>query len=294
MVLAEHPGGAATGAWTADQLAILADDRLTAEARIVGLLVSHAGESGLGYDELEALITDASRERLRRAVGKLERCKWVLRTVGGRGHGDRFTLIASAESTPYRAYRVAILNTLSDTLPETQKLSPVRYPQLRVSKTPSSSSSVPPPPPPLGAGVREAIDSSLVLRPCRDQLVAYLELGRSEQPLEYVRSVEGALSGLAEHLWRDQFGGSWREARAELVAGCLNEIAQGDEIGKYFPGPPGDFSNLAGKIRYRVKANAGAKNDAERRRTSGSPRGESKGGEPTTRRRTKRVTVEGL
>ena len=261
--------------WTSDQLALLGDGRLTGDARTIGLLLSIAGDDGLSYGDLEGLLPDASRDRLRKAITKLDRCKWIIRQVGGRGHGDRFALLASSESASYTGIRLAILDTLSDTLPETSTLRGHSLPKPSTLRPPSSSSYLPPPPP-LSAQTRELVESSLGLRDCRDNLIAYLELGRSERPDAYVRSVEGAVHGNREELWRDSRGNRLAEDRAKIVAGCLDDLAQCDEVGKYFGHPPGDFNNLAQKIRYRVKTVLGAKHDGAHSRTaSGKTRRES-------------------
>lgn len=260
-------------AWTQDQLALLADARLTGDARVVGLLLSHAGEQGLSYIDLEELLPDASRDRLRVAAQKLERCKWADRLIGGRGHGDRFVYIACPSGATYRENRVAIFGMLKHRMPATGTLSAISVPASPMLKA-SSSSSTAPPPPPLDARAREFIRSTESLKGLRGSLLDYLETGRAgdgDRQLAYAQSVAGIIEGTDEATWMQPDGSHVRDGRAKIIAGVLNELRQGDEIGRYFTGAPGSIANLRAKIRYKVKSIAGVTRDATRQRNSNDP-----------------------
>lgn len=252
--------------WTPDQVALLADARLTGDARVVGLLLSHAGEQGLSYLELEELLPDASRDRLRVAVQKLERFKWADRLIGGRGHGDRFVYIACPPGATYQADRLAIFGTAINRMPASGNLKALSVPASSNLRRPSSTT--PLPPPPLDARAREWALSSEVLKGCRGSLLDYLsERVHPDKQLAYAQTVAGIIEGTDERLWKDRTGVvAVTKDRAKIVAGCLNELRQGDEVGQYFTGPPGDVRNLQSKIRYRVKSETDAKRDAERKR----------------------------
>lgn len=258
--------------WTKDQLALLADGRLSGDARVVGLLLSLAGEEGLSYDELQELLPDVGRYKLRAAAQKLERCKWADRLIGGRGHSDRFVYIACPPGATYVENRLAIFGILKDRVRNIGNLSAFRVPN--ISTLSPSSSYTTPPPPPMDARAREWVESSEVLKGCRGSLVDYLtERVEADHQLAYAQTVAGWIEGTDEGAWWTPGGTRLdREARAKIVAGCLNELRQGDEVGQYFKGPPGDARNLRSKIRYRVKSKQGAEQDAARtERTNGRP-----------------------
>jgi hypothetical protein len=86
------------------------------------------------------------------------------------------------------------------------------------------------------------------------------------------------IEGTDEGTWMARDGSHVRENRTKIVAGCLNELRQGDEVGRYFTGPPGDVKNLRAKIRFRVKSATDAKRDAARGE-------QNAGGEQDTRKR---------
>ena len=114
--------------WTHDQLALLGDSRLTGDERVVGLLLSHAGSDGLSYGDIEELLPDISRDRLRRSTQKLDRTKWASRKVGGRGHPDVFTFLDSPPTGTYPNYRLAAAHNLLDSMPVTWHLSGLSMP----------------------------------------------------------------------------------------------------------------------------------------------------------------------
>jgi len=105
-----------------------------------------------------------------------------------------------------------------------------------------------------------------VLAGCRNSLLDYLaERVDPDRWLAYAQTLVGSLQGTDEYMWMTADGGHYPvTGRAKIVAGALNELRQGDEVGRYFPGPPGDFGNLRAKTRYKVKAETGAERDARR------------------------------
>lgn len=87
---------------TPEQLALLADARLSTDARVVGLWVSeHAADwTEVDVAEFEDLLSaDAGKDRRQRAVRQLLRYAWIERKPGGRGHNDLFRF--SSPETPH-------------------------------------------------------------------------------------------------------------------------------------------------------------------------------------------------
>jgi hypothetical protein len=256
--------------WTTDQLALLADGRLTGDARVIGLLLSHAGEQGLSYAELEELLPDASRDRLRVAIQKLERCKWADRLIGGKGHSDRFIYIACPPDVTYRENRLADLGILIYRMPASSTLKAFSVPATGTLSPPSSSSNLPLPPPP-DAHAREGVspeaeqaieESDELLAGCRGSLRDYLAARvKPEHQHGYVRKLQGALRGLDEFMWTDRKARKVTTDRTAILASAFNELLSGGEVAEHFRGPPGDFGNLRTTVRFLVAAKLGTPAD---------------------------------
>lgn len=76
-------------------LAVAADPRLTPDA--VRVVLHYAGKGGVGphpydQDELVELLEEAGPKRIGRALKRAERHGYLTRKVGGKGHGDSYTL----------------------------------------------------------------------------------------------------------------------------------------------------------------------------------------------------------
>jgi hypothetical protein len=254
----------------------LGDERLQGDTPKVGLLISLAGAAGLTYPDLEGFLPNASRDRLRHAVQLLERTKWILREAGGRGHGDRFTFLASEESAPYTGFRLAIFDNLSDRMPESGTLRALSVGKPGTLKPPSSTPPSLPPPVP-DARARERVEkpsvgdevkatvhkSDELLAGCRDSLLDYLTV-RVDPRYQgaYVQRVVTSLQGADEWMWKDRTGRTLTDGRTKVLAAAFNELASGDEVGQHFPEPPGGFGNLRSKVRYLVASSLGVDRDS--------------------------------
>lgn len=305
-------------AWTNDQLALLGDTRLPAAACRIGLAISLAGPGGVEVSkaELAGLLGPseaASDDTIARHLKRLEMVGWLRRESGGRGHSDRFVFIEMGPTDALRSafgaalsdrYRSgAEVNAAIDPHPSGGKFSSRSRAEVNALssgsgaevKPPSSSSTEPPPPPPLDARARDFLDRTECLVGCRGSLVDYLtERVECDRQLAYVQTVVGIIEGTDERLWKGRNGKDRVTTdRPKIIAGCLNELRQGDEVGKYFPGSPGDIRNLQSKIRYKVKAETDAKRDTERRAGAAGAPGKA-GAEPRAGTATAhRVHVEG-
>jgi len=261
---------------TPDQLALLADTRLPTPARIIGLLISEHPEGWeVSKEQLAGFMgpsEGASDDTIGRHLKRLEVAGWVSREPGGRGHPDRFRILAPHECGGNGALRAAFVSQVNLTYRPGAALNTLSTGPGAALSRPSSSSTEPPPPP-LDARARDFIDRTECLVGCRGSLTDYLtERVSAEHHLAYAQTVAGMIEGTDERVWMARDGTHVRAGRQQIVAGCLNELRQGDEVGRYFPAAPGNVRNLQSKIRYRVKAETDAKRDAERRSESpGAP-----------------------
>jgi len=132
--------------------------------------------------------------------------------------------------------------------------------------TPRARVPPPPPPPPLCARARGAIEKhGEVFGGCRGSLADYLtERVAPDEQHAYAMTVLGWIQGTDPSVWMGAGGEIVTEDRPRIIAGCLNELRTGDEVGRYFTGHPGSPKNLRAKIRYQVRSILGAKGDAKR------------------------------
>lgn len=244
-------------------MSLMADTRLSGDARTLGWLISVAGDDGFAYSDLEDLMPDLSRAKIRAAIQKLERCKWVERTVGGRDRPDRFAFIEYGISTTYETLRLANIDNLKDRLPKKHNLSGLSVRKTDNLKLPPPITTPPPPPPP-DARVENAIRQE-VLRGCRKALREYLnERVEPDKRHAYVQRIVTSLQGADEWMWKGKDGTTITEGRTGIIAGGLNELMSGDERGSYFTGPPGSYANLRGKVRYAVQTRVGLDGDIKK------------------------------
>ncbi len=284
---------------TEAQLALLSDTRLSARARFVGVFLSEIESPSEHGPEIPSDFFESffghSWDVLRRDVKALEKAGWIERkTQTGKGHSPAYRFLDHAKTPPYQDLRTAFLHTLSDSLGENVALKDFSLGGSVALNAPTSSSSKPLPLPPLDARAREFISESESLVGTRDTLIDYLvEKVDTRKQLAYSQTVAGIIEGSDERLWMARDGSHLKEGRAKIISGCLNELRQSDEIGKYFPGPPGDIRNLQSKIRYKVKAQTDAKRDADRNNARDSQSGDP--GQSPTRdpERWKKGAVDG-
>ena len=263
---------------TEAQLALLADTRLSARARLAALYLSEIEGSDEQAIELPSSVFEGllgkSWDVLRPDLRALERAGWVERKANtGRGHSPGYRFLAYAKSPPFQELRVAFLHTLNFGIGETATLNADGMGKSATLNAPTTTTSKPPPPPPLDARAREFISERESLVDTRKPLLDYVtEKVDPGKHLAYVHTVAGIAEESDERLWMARDGSYIREGRGKIIAGCLNELRQSDEIGRYFPGPPGDIANLQSKIRYKVRSITDAKRDAERKREAGATR----------------------
>jgi hypothetical protein len=264
--------------WTADQVALLGDSRLHAEARVVGLVMSlqDAGEDGsapVGFPELRELLPALTDDRIRAALRQLEACGWTERRAGGRGHPDRFTFLGSVVGAVYSQIRLALARNLMDRFGCESSLNALRL-GCGPSLSPPSTTTPPPSPPPAQGGDVEksglhpdaarAVEGAVeTLQGCRGSLRDYLA-DRVDPELQYayVQRLVTSLEGADEWMWKDRRGGTLHDGRTGILAAALNELLACPETGRHFPEAPGGFGNLRSKVRYLVAAQLGTERDA--------------------------------
>lgn len=197
------------------------------------------------------------RQTISGYVSELEMYGWIERRPGGSG-SPRYRFLQSLSGTGEKS-----LQSLSGLYSPSEITSTVPKRGGRASppplNTPVTSSSV-------ARGAESFIeDSADVLNGCRGSLRDYLaERVEPERQLAYVQTLVGMMQGTDEWAWTDGAGNRVPlEDRSTIVAGCLNELRLGDEVGQYFPQSPGGIKNLRSKIRYKTKAVLGAKRDAK-------------------------------
>lgn len=299
-----------------DFLALLADARIPSDARVMAMLILEMGDGWheLSHEQFAALLDGPSSETIRRHLRKLENAGWIESKTNTGRRAPQYRFRPWDEAGPFQGVRNALLASLPESMPHTDEGETISAPQHGgvddsfaphrrggepVSPTPTrgrgapTSSSLPPPPPPPPPSDRaiEFGEGRESMVGCRGSVADYLATGRVEghdRQLAYVQSVAGIIEGTDEQLWMQPDGSRIHEGRAQIIAGCLNELRQGDEVGKWFPAPPGDIRNLHSKIRYKVKSIAGAKRDAERRPRAAA----SSGAEPPTSSKHPEVHIE--
>lgn len=273
---------------TPDEAAVLADTRLSREARLMALYVAARGPGGheISHETWRHLLGRSGRggppkdDTIAGYVAELRTFGWVDQdTATGRGHSPRYEFRPPSDGGPNQQIAPLLRGGLKIDPPPTGGPNEFRPPPSGGLNAPSSSSlPLLPLPPPLDARARAFVIQTDCLIGCRDSLLDYLadrvEPGRQ---LAYAQTVAGLIEGTDEGAWMARNGSHVRDGRQAIVAGCLNELRQGDEIGKYFPGPPGDVKNLRSKIRYRVKSTTDAQRDAERSQDSPEAPGATRG-----------------
>lgn len=265
---------------------LLEDARLSREARIMGARLARLGdgEHEVSTEEWQVLLGRSprggapKRQTIAGYASELEMFGWIERSGGGRG-SPRYRFLRSPSGTvePEGAPDSTVPQGVGRVLQsprgsvDGEFYSPPGVPE-RASTVPqgdarargsSSSYTEAPPPPPLDVRVENALGSD-DMRGVRGSLRDYILTGRPERPYAYVQSVAAALQGANPDWWVTMDGGQYRGEKAPIIAGALNELMQGDEIGRYFPGPPGDIANLRAKVRHKVKTISGAELDAKK------------------------------
>ena len=273
---------------------LIYDARLSESARIIGLHVAIEASGDepteIPYDDFARILKEApSVDTIARHVRQLVVHGYIERRSGGRGSprfawapcstpqkcgankvlDDSTPQICGPECSLYSAH----MRTITLLRPGADHTASLLRPGADHT-APTTTTSIPPPPPPLDARAREFISERESLVDTRKPLLDYVtEKVDPGKHLAYVHTVAGIIEESDERLWKSRNQKETvREGRPQIIAGCLNELRQSDEIGRYFPGPPGDIANLQSKIRYKVRSITDAKRDAERKREAGATR----------------------
>jgi hypothetical protein len=246
---------------------LMADTRLSADARVLGFLIasrSERGPAGLEAEELEdALSADAGPHRRRQAIRQLERRGYLERTPGGRGHPDRYEFRVPPNDS-LNMDRVPKSDTLKESVevytttkhhPKQDRVPPnatLNGPHTRDKVVEVVSSTVEALPP-ISPMATEALEQhAALLAGCRGALTDYLQAHVPEPKQQpYVQTVA---------TWLNGFGFTWTtpsgarvpaKERTGMLAAALNELStQGEEEMKYKPGDP---RNLKTKLDILTK-----------------------------------------
>jgi len=270
---------------------LMADQSIPDAARVIGYhIATHDTGEGveLRLGTVSALLHGwPGDDKARSALRILRLAGYATSTPGGRDHGDVYRWAGGNRVglEPHPKDRVGL---------EPQAKSDLGWgstPTLSDSMGLEPQAKAPPPPPytsttsSVDARAREAMDQHEDLRGLRGALGDYFKLGRVPNQHAYTMTVLGWLQGTDPSVWLDpRSGQSLSDGRQAVIAGCLNDLANCDEIGTYFPGAPGDAGNLRAKIRYKVRSILGAQRDALRNGTTP--------GTPPKARRTREVYIE--
>lgn len=260
---------------------LIQDARLSREARLMGLYIAGEGDdwTEVSTEDWQRLLGRSqqggtpTRRTISHYASELVTWGWIEKKPGGAG-SPRYRFLPGSQShtealrsSQRHAERngsVAPRDTQDPATgpPDTPKASP---PPLA---TTSSSASV-------AREAEEAIERFAdALAGCRGALRDYLlERVPPDRQLAYVQTLVGTIQGTDEWAWTDGTGSKVPpDERPTVVAGCLNELRLGDEVGQYFPQPPGGFKNLRSKIRYKAKAKLGSERDAKDTTPSPTPK----------------------
>lgn len=263
-----------------DQLALLEDARVSREARLMGLYLSRfpGEELEVSTEDWQRLLGKGPRGYPKRQsiaghAQELELLDYIERRPGGAGSPRYRYRLPTPQGTVERSTvppgdgkhltpTVPPGDGSHSTVPPGDILA---SPQGTVEASPPPPPNPPPPPPPLAPMAEEAIGREEDLAGCRGALRDYLrQRVEPENQHGYAMTVLGWIQGTHEATWADGHGNHLREDRAAVIADALNQLRAGDEVGPYFPGPPGDIRNLQKKVRYLVRGILGSRRDATR------------------------------
>lgn len=274
---------------SSDLAKVVADTRLSAEARIAVLLVATKGRGPheISFTEWSILLNQASEKRVRTALRMAVHTGWLERIPGGRGHADSYAFRVPATDT-LKADRVPAEDKLStDSLPAEGNLNPDSLPQggtlsdsLPVAGTLKDSlptegtlnaltrvdartavevvdeveDDPPVVPPTLAPRAEAAIEQHAeLLRGCRGALRDYLASRVSpRRQYAYVQTVAAWLQAdTASPFYGTPAGGLPPPERTKVLATALNELAAAEE--EKMSRPVGDVGNLRTKIRILLR-----------------------------------------
>jgi len=229
---------------TPDQASLLADTRLSREARIVGLYISAFGiqPQEIPHETFRMLLGGAGRgvakdDTIGGYVKELTTFGWITQNLNtGRGHAPSYEFRPPSQGGPNQRIAPLLRGGLNMDPPPSGGLNTDGPPMSGGLKPPSSST---PPLPPPSARVREDVENSIVaeamtamevsadvLKGCRGSLKDYL--AKRVDPRHqhgYVQRLVASMQGRDEFMWRDRRGGTLHEGRPDVLALAFNELA---------------------------------------------------------------------
>lgn len=274
---------------TQDQLALLADARISSDARLLVMLVMLMGE---GWHEVEhatfrALLTGGpSNETVRRHLRAAEAAGWIERKAGGRGHATSYRFLPRGErSWQFRDALVCALPdkalrgvALSEFSPTTQ--SAYAPPVVRSTMVGSSTMEKSRAPAREDPGVSDQAAEAMAgrdgdLNGCRGALRDYLETSvPTSRQYGYVQTLVTWLDGIDRSVFQLPDGGQLpADKRTGYLALALNELMAGDE--SQMKRPVGDPGNLKTKLNILLKQRS--YDGGSKRRNGGTGTGPARG-----------------
>lgn len=257
---------------TQSQLALLADTRVPDSARILALFVDVATKADDGFAEIShdefrrILFGGPSDDTIRRHLRQLENTGWIESRPGGKGHSNRYRILATDECGPNQHFRAALVRSLKDRLGTEQGLSTFSSapePSLKppvvvggsskkeVEETRGRALQVSYP---LTEQARTAIDErGDSLTGCRGALQDYLESRVPEgRQYGFVQTVVTWIDGRDRSVFELSDGSKLPDAeKTGYIAAALNELSAGDE--SRMKRPVGDPGNLKTKLNILLR-----------------------------------------
>lgn len=252
-----------------DLAALVADSRLTPDAVRVILHYAFRGEGAQEYDadELAELLEEGGPKRIAKALRRAERCGYLVRRRGGKGHTDSFTVVltpAASDDVTDRPSDPAGLSAdrssdpagLSDTPAAPAGLSGPSRERANQETNPLDLNSLPPalppnPPPAGGEGGGEEInlgDDDPAQAAAVTAMLSAADRFATDLPSqadrdEFLREARGIISGDDRARWVPRKGAEpapWTE-RPKLLRLALDRLRAGAS------------RTLRGAVRYVVR-----------------------------------------
>lgn len=287
-----------------DRLALLLDARLSADARVIGLLILELGEGDheISHDQFRMVLRNGpSDETIRRQLRSLESTGWIRTSPGGRGHANRYRPLAAHECGSNEAFRRALYASA-------ESFTPTPGVGLNLDKpTPGvglngqrggtigggevgreNAGSTPPVAPPdrtVDSEAEALIDQHAdVLTGCRgalrDYLASRVPAGASRQRGYVATLVTWIQGSTVDGMWRRTDGSKVKPPeRAAVLARALNELLASEEGKRAHD--VGDPRNLENKITGILRDEAKRASTAHGRGRAGPGKTSSKGADRT-------------
>lgn len=243
-----------------DQIALLTDNALSDQARILGVYISEVGLDEpieLSHDDLSRLLYGfPNADTVGRHLRMLILSGYVDKSPGGRGHSDKYLWIARENS---RAKNIDLdlarakttypskIHGLSETVVGSSSKEVVVEEAARVREADLNVENLSP------LALKALGDHQELLRGCRGALRDYLLLRvPTDRQYPYVQSLAGWMNGLDPTVWMLPDGAQLDPAsRPGMLASALNELLATDE--RKMKRPEGEPSNLRTKLQVLLR-----------------------------------------